>query len=74
MEDKKEMRAEMTRESKSKRFLEKKGCPFLKEEHEECYSADLNVHTMVQAIHYCLGNYKVCDVYIKLKENEKANR
>jgi len=47
-----------------------KGCPYINEDHRECYSFKLNAHNMVQAIHYCLDNYAACETYMEKSKSD----
>ena len=45
-------------------------CLYIKEEHVECYSIEMTMHMMVNAINYCLGDYWKCEIYQRLRQKE----
>jgi hypothetical protein len=51
-----------------------KRCPYIEEDHSECYTSSMTSQAVVKAIEYCLKNHEACEVHIMLKEYEQAGK
>ena len=49
-----------------------KGCPYLDSDLRECYTFELTANNLIKAVHYCLGNYKVCEIYMNTLGPDKC--
>jgi len=47
-----------------------KGCPLVSSPYPECYSNNLNSYNIIRITQYCIGNYKLCEIYCNKVEGK----
>lgn len=59
----KEKRINTKQEDQVEGMYEKAMCPFIEMHSSECYCINMNSQKIPKAIHYCMVNFKQCELY-----------
>ena len=55
-------------------MIDRTPCPFVKAPFDECYISSMTSGSIGEAVYYCGGNFRECDIYKKhIQLNEEKN-